>query len=45
MCEFTAHYTCRNTEIKINLKSTTIQWIQLLNNKFVNGIMGSIDLA
>lgn len=29
---------CVCTEIK--LKSTTIQWIQLLSNKFINGIFG-----
>ena len=39
MCEFTAHYACKNADMK--LKSTELyQQIQLSNNKFINVTLG-----
>ena len=42
--EFTAHYVWRNAET--NLKSTTANGFNFLNNKFINGILlHTLDLA
>ena len=45
-CEFTAYNAYKNAEMNLKSTITKYQRIQLLNNKFINGILGgTLDLA